>query len=563
MSAEVKRFVRAEANTDDVRAAMRSVLVSIEGAFTNVERLKPRTRLALALSLLSDRESPRIRNLTEPLRQELLRANVDERHYWLSTFYTLLMSANMRRDMATFFTPPAIVHHLIAQTEKAGLDLRTAHVIDPAAGGAAFVSSLAGRMTELGCRAEDIRGRLSGIEIDEHLALLGELLVCDRLSDRFDSGKRSIQVADSLRVGKIAAYDAVFVNPPYGRLLGLGENIPKEWLDFCARNHVNKYALFVDLAFRMAKPGGLVATVTPSSFLAGSLFQNLRAYIRSKAEVVRVDVLERKDVFHDVQQDACVSVFRILTKGSSSASAFKPRLGRIDRNWKFEEVGTITAASTEIKAPWVLPEHDDTDDALRRCTTRLTDYGVTPKAGYFVWNREQDRLHHGKKTGTAYPLFWATNIRPGAPCKPRSKSGVGIDYVSFEKDNPGIIRRSSIVLQRTTNSKQPRRLVAAIIPRQVVKRHKGFVCENHTIALVPHARTNLSLLCKLLNSKAVDKRFRRIGGTSSISISALKDLPLPDPRHLCVAVSRTKDFEKAVEAAYEASSKRKVVDKAA
>ncbi|ABD07239.1 hypothetical protein RPB_2534 [Rhodopseudomonas palustris HaA2] len=563
MSAEVKRFVHDEANTERIRVAMRAAIANIETNLVPVERLQPRTRLALAVSLLGGDHAPRKQKFTAGLRNELLKVDADQRHYWLSTFYTLLMSATLRRDMATFFTPPAIVRHLLARAENAGLDLTTARVIDPAAGGAAFVSTLAGRMTELGCKTDDIKKRLSGIEIDEHLALLGEILLRDRLNETRAAARRSIQVGDSLKIAKTAFYDAVFVNPPYGRLLGLGPQLPESWLAFAARGHINRYALFIDLAFRMAKPGGLVATVTPSSFLAGSLFQRLREYIRSKAEVVRIDILERKDVFHDVQQDACVSVFRMRSQ-SACLPAFVPKLGRVDRNWHFQEIGTITAASSAQGAPWVLPERaDGSDEALRSCRSRLSDYGVTPKAGYFVWNREKERLQSGRKFGTDFPLIWARNIKPGDPCKPRSKSGTGIDFVSFDKDNPGIIRRSAIILQRTTNSRQPRRLVAAVIPRQVVKRHKGFVAENHTILLIPHERSNLSLLCKLLNSKAVDKRFRCIGGTSSISISALKDLPLPDPRDMRTAMSRIKDFETAVEVAYEASRKRKTVERAA
>src|SRR5439155_26881374 len=137
----------------------------------------------------------------------------------------------------------------------------------------------------------------------------------------------------SLAFDEAAGYDAVFVNPPYGRILGLSGEISAEWLAVSAPGHVNKYALFMDLAFRMAKPGGLVATVSPSSFVSGPLFEKLRVSIRTRAEVVRIDVLERKDVFHDVQQDACVTIFRMLSAGIQNARHFAPKFGRVDRNW--------------------------------------------------------------------------------------------------------------------------------------------------------------------------------------------------------------------------------------
>jgi adenine-specific DNA-methyltransferase len=563
MVADVAHLIARDAAPESFRTLVRTTVSEIESSFTSVDRLQSRTRLALTLSLLEDgtQSSPRFGRPTAGLRAELNKLDVDDRHYWISTFYTLLMSTSVRREKATYITPPAIVRHLIRQAERADLDLKTATVIDPAAGGAAFVSSLAGRMTELGCEAGDIKSRISGIEIDPHLALLGEALVRDRLgAHRGKSKSKLIRIADSLSVTEAAKYDAVFVNPPYGRILGLGNEIAPGWLAFCAPGHVNRYALFIDLAFRMAKPDGLVATVTPSSFISGPLFEKLRENIRTRADVVRIDVLERKDVFHDVQQDACVSIFRMKGASPVSSRLFAPKVGRIDRNWKFAEAGVVTTGDGRLTAPWILPGGDS---AFERCLARLEDYGVVPKAGYFVWNRELHRLQRGKKTGTAFPLFWGTNIKPGKPCLPQSRAGQGIDFVSFEEDNPAIIRQPSILLQRTTNSKQPRRLVAATIPRGVLTKYRGFVGENHTIALIPDGRANLSLLCKLLNTNAVDKRFRRVGGTSSVSIAALRNLPLPNPMHLRSAMRKTDDFEAAVELAYAMSGIRPSVSRAA
>ncbi|WLA61408.1 Eco57I restriction-modification methylase domain-containing protein [Bradyrhizobium diazoefficiens] len=553
MVAQIAHLLARDAAPERIRALIRTTISEIEGKFTTIDRLQARTRLTITLSLLEgsvQQASPRFGRLTAILRDELNKLDVDDRHYWISTFYTLLMSTSARREKATYFTPPAIVRHLIGQAEKADLDLRTARVIDPAAGGAAFVSSLAGRMTELGCSSADIKSRISGIEIEPHLALLGEALVRDRLGS-LRSKSRLIRTGDSLTFNEVAKYDAVFVNPPYGRILGLKNEIPAEWRAFSAPGHVNRYALFMDLAFRMAKPGGLVGTVTPSSFISGPLFDKLRENIRTRTDVVRIDVLERKDVFHDVQQDACVAIFRMKSVARTGAKSLAPKVGRLDRNWKFAEDGAVTTADARLTAPWILPGEDS---AFECCLARLADYGVQPKAGYFVWNREQDRLLRGKKTGSAFPLFWGTNIKPGKPCLPRSKDGRSVDFVAFKEDNSGIIRKPSILLQRTTNSKQQRRLIAAAVPRKVLKKYKGFVGENHTIALVPEGRANLSLLVRLLNTDAVDKRFRQVGGTSSISISALRNLPLPSPEHLRTALQKSDDFEGAVELAYSMSA---------
>lgn len=558
----------AVAAANDVRAALRSAIAGIEASFNSIEKLQPRTRLSLALSLLDgfSQTGTKFAKATANLSQVLALLDIDERHYWISTFYTLLIHTSLRREKATYFTPPAIVRHLIQRSELAGLDLTKARIIDPAAGGAAFVSSIAGRMVELGCHVRDIRTRLTGIEIDPHLALLGDALVCDRLGEPFDrkAQKAILRVGDSLRLGQNPIrHDAVFVNPPYGRILNANSEFVPDWDAVSAPGHINRYALFIDLAFRLVKPGGLVAVVSPSSFLSGGLFARLRESIRSRAEVLRVDILERQDVFHDVQQDTCVSLFR--AKAPGTAKLFAPSCGRIDSEWRFSECGIISAPGTAPTSPWIIPDQTGDDrGAMDRCVSRLSDYGVTPRAGYFVWNREEHRLSRGARKPGAYPLFWAKNIRPGKQCHPTSKTHRGVDFVTFEVPTAGIVRTPSIILQRTTNSKQAKRLVAAVIPRKVVKKYRGFVTENHTILLTPNGgRPALKLLCKLLNSAAVDRRYRRIGGSTSISVGSLKNLPLPDPRCLQTAMSRLADFEEAVELAYALSAAASMRAKAA
>lgn len=541
----------------DVRAVLRSAITGIEATFNSIESIQPRTRIALALSLLGLYPGTKYAKATTSLAVTLSTLNIDERHYWISTFYTLLINASVRREKATYFTPPAIVRHLIATAEQAGLDLTKARIIDPAAGGAAFVSSIAGRMAELGCGVRDIRTRLTGIEIDQHLALLGEALVADRLGEPFDieADRRILRVGDALKLGQNSIkYDAVFVNPPYGRILSSTLEFVPEWDSVSSAGHVNRYALFIDLALRLAKPGGLVAVVSPSSFISGSLFGRLRESIRSRADILRIDALERQDVFHDVQQDTCVSLFR--AKEGKASRLFAPSYGKIDSNWRFSECGIVTAATPAATSPWIIPDPDGDDDgAMDKCTSRLVDYGVTPKAGYFVWNREEHRLSRGCKKRGAYPLFWAKNVHPGKPCHPASKTHPGVDFVTFDAPTSAIVRTAAIILQRTTNSKQPRRLVAGFIPWKVAKKYRGYVSENHTILLLPNGgRPALKLLCKLLNSAAVDRRYRRIGGSSSVSVGSLKSLPLPDLRSLQSAMSRLADFEQAVELAYALSA---------
>src|SRR5258708_8039986 len=103
MSAEVMRLAVRETTTESIGALIRTTVSGIENSFNTVDRLQPRTRLALALSLLEGgvRKTRRFERPTAALATELAKLNVDDRHYWISTFFTLLMTLSLRHENAT------------------------------------------------------------------------------------------------------------------------------------------------------------------------------------------------------------------------------------------------------------------------------------------------------------------------------------------------------------------------------------------------------------------------------------------------------------------------------
>lgn len=472
---------------------------------------------------------------------------IDHRHYWIGSFYTLLLPQAQRRKQSAYFTRPEIAEHLLRQLEEQGADFRTARVLDPAAGGAAFLSTIAARMKELGCSPRNIISRIRGIEIDPQLAELSRLLIADRLGiDRVP--ETVITVGDALTTDLRQSFDIVVANPPYGRVPQTA--LPDDkWMSVCHPNHVNLYALFIDLCLRHTKPEGHLGFVVPSSFIAGPLYCKLRASIRERSHVKLIGHIEcREEFFLDVLQD--VSLLALQRKPSSSqrrASAIKPvSFARIDSAGLCKP-GPSFKLPNELADGWVLPSTTDT----ARGGATLQDYHCRVTSGYFVWNRQIHRMRRRPlKRGEWVPLFWACNIRANERCLPRSKDGKGIDYVRFDEPSDAILRGPSILLQRTTNNKQKRRLIAGVVkPNAVIA--QGYVSENHTIVVRPTEKTcDLKLVCQLLNCEAVDRRYRQISGTASISTLLLRMLDLPQPECLRRAMAKEPDFEKAVELAY-------------
>lgn len=467
---------------------------------------------------------------------------MDERHYWIGTLYTLMLPGKVRRSQATYFTPPAVADAVIDMAIAAGFDLAKDDVLDPAAGGAAFLSTLAGRMSIAEMPPREVAHRLNGIEIDEGLAVLSRRLITERLGAPLP--REVIVAGDALRYPIPASYGLVIANPPYGRM-SLDDVQGHAWKRVAHSGHVNKYALFTELCFRHAKPGGVVALVIPSSFRAGPLYDRMRAFIRSQGEVLSIGSIAGRDgVFVDVAQDISVLVARKGKPHTRGAMVSFPVVGRA------VTIETAVEQSLPQQAgdAWPLPATDPRDVG----GATLADYGITARAGYFVWNREKhrlvDKLGRGQR---GFPLIWAKNVRLNEDCRPAGKKNQKADFVTFDGDSAAIVKAAAAVMQRTTNDKQPRRLVAAMVDPAVVEKWGGFVTENHTIVLTADDRGKLRTAIALLNTAAVDQRYRRVSGTAAVSVTLLRQLDLPTPAAFASALAGTDgDAEVAALAAY-------------
>jgi adenine-specific DNA-methyltransferase len=312
---------------------------------------------------------------------------------------------------------------------------------------------------------------------------------------------------------------------------------------------VNRYALFSGLATRMVRPGGVVVLVIPASFLTGPLFAPLREHFRRTCHVEEIVMLASRDgAFLDVTQDACVLTLTRASADITSARGVTP-FAILSDTGELESRGVVEFPSPP-GAPWRLPgKVSDSSEAL----FTLENYGVEAKSGYFVWNREVARMTT-RHSRNAVPLIWAENIRPGSACWPAARRGHGVDFVTFSSRSDVVIRESAIVMQRTTNNRQSRRLVAAVVPSDVIKRYGGFISENHTIVIRrKDAAADLGAFCALLGTEAVDQEFRRLSTGAHVSVTALRSLRLPDPHLFSTALRRTGDPERAAAEAYRAA----------
>ncbi|HVA11902.1 MAG TPA: N-6 DNA methylase [Stellaceae bacterium] len=498
----------------------------------------------------------------------------DERHYWIASLYALLMPKARRKRLAAYFTPPHLAHHAIRVMMGAGIRPGHHRILDPACGGAAFLVPLAAQVAEAGhergARAktiiQDIQKSLHGVEIDGDLAGLSHALLNDLLDDEIENSglllDRLVQRADTLRLEKPGElYDAVIGNPPYGRILRPSAALLKRYRPVIADGYVNLYTLFVEQALQWVRPGGVVCLIIPMSFVGGPYFAALRERILQSASVLRLDLIDkRSDVFLDVLYDLCVVLLR-KNGGPGRRSTPKSALLRIDE--PDLDLGLVDLPAAPNRRVWVLPDVTDNHALFRPGFETLTDYGYLTKTGYFVWNREKHRYRTGKKPRVGeVPLFSAHNVRANQRSEPRDDETSALGFVRISKSSAAVVHSDSVIVQRTSNRRQKRRLIAGIVRQKDAIGARGFVTENHTIIVIPDPtkRQKLSLrtVCRLLNTAAVDARFRRISGSVSVSTKALRELPLPAAADVRKSFAKRKlNDDEAATDAYEASAARK------
>jgi adenine-specific DNA-methyltransferase len=424
--------------------------------------------------------------------------------------------------------------------EQAGTDWGSARVLDPACGGGAFLAPLARRMLQAleGWSTEDkaqhIAHHLAGLEIDPFAAWLSQVFLeivfregCPDFSSYLPT---LVQIQDTLQENPQSSFDLVIGNPPYGRVRLSKES--REKFKNSLYGHANLYGLFTDQALSFVKPGGQVAFVTPTSFLAGQYFKNLRQLLGQKAPPVSFAFISaRNNVFENVLQETMLAVYHRAgghVRGSIQVlDVVRPE------QLKLLPVGTFQLP-TDPSEPWAMPRTQEQARLVRRTwsiSTRLKDLGFKVNTGPLVWNRHKPQLRDESGPGR-YPLIWAESVSAAGSFQFRAEKRGHKPYFEVvpHRDNWLTIDKPCVLLQRTTAKEQKRRLIAAELPAAFLQKHNKAVVENHLNMIVPvNDEPGLSprTIAALMNSRIMDQIFRCINGSVAVSAYELEALPLP------------------------------------
>ena len=488
---------------------------------------------------------PSAEALADSLGETAAALDAETAAYHIGLTYTCTLPRAHRASMGIYYTPPCLTARLIAQATASGVDWATCRVLDPACGGGAFLAPVARRILDelADCSprilVENIANRLHGYEIDPFGAWLSQaaldavLLPVTRTTGR--QLPVVVTICDSLRKSPPRnRFDLVIGNPPYGRV----SLAPDDRARFrrSLYGHANLYGLFTDMALRHTRVGGVVAYVTPTSFLAGEYFKNLRALLGRDAPPATLDfVSTRKGVFDDVQQETLLATYK---RGSEPAPVAVHEISPVNgSDLAVDDAGSF-AFPADPSGPWILPRSSlqaPLVASLCDMKHRLADWGYTVSTGPLVWNRYKDQL--ATRPGrNRHPLIWAEAVTSDGRFIWRAEKRNHTPWFEIRDGDDWLVTTSlCVLLQRTTAKEQSRRLIAAALPKDFLDDHGAVVIENHLNMLRPLEKrppVPAAVLAAFLNTAAADRAFRCVSGSVAVSAYELEALPLPAPEDL-------------------------------
>ncbi len=171
---------------------------------------------------------------------------------------------------------------------------RDLRICDPACGDGAFLRAAVTVLAEW-MPVADARRCLVGVDIDAAAIA------------RADLPGATLVVGDALALdwSALGAFDAVIGNPPYIRQERLDKTNLRDWQT--GGGVADLYVYFVELAHRIARPGGRYCLIVPDKWLTAAYGRRLRGFLAERGSVEGLVDFARADaLFADADAFPCI-----------------------------------------------------------------------------------------------------------------------------------------------------------------------------------------------------------------------------------------------------------------
>lgn len=446
------------------------------------------------------------------------------------------LPASVRRASGIYYTPGAVADALLADVPG-----RADRIIDPSCGGGAFL------LGALRARIVDSPNTLFGVDSDPVAVEIA------RLSVFIESGadpamigpiRLNIRCNESLThdwADEAGSFDAVFGNPPFVDSETMTRESPalraavrKRYAS--ARGNWDLSVPFVDLALRLARPGGIVALVVPRQILGSDYAAALQSALL-RHEIVAVRDLDGSDLF----DGAAAPVALLTVRKRAPARGHHVQFTTLDSSLRATSRTRWPQTALESLPPghMLAPLSPDAAPLLGRLRTSgclrgvasVSD-GATTAEAYRIRDALKEREVGGPdavrlvNTGTIDPFVTRWGERPTVYLKRRLVRPV-IDREALSRIAP----------RRLAQADQPKVVVAGLCRRiEAVALPGGWLCAKSAVLVLPRDGVCPLALAAYLNAPSTSALHRALFAGRSLGRGALhiaprqlEQLPVPDP----------------------------------
>lgn len=225
------------------------------------------------------------------------------------------------RSLGVVYTPPEVTEPMTRVAlepllrGRAADELLALRICDPAIGEGAFLLAAVGVVAEhlvaAGVPPGDARSAAArcvhGVDVDPRAVAAARTAL--------GVGAEQLRVGDALALDWPEAFPAVFArggfdavigNPPYVRQEHLAAHKPLLRRYASYDGAADLYVYFVELAHRLARPGGRFCLITPNKWLTAGYARALRGHLAAQHSVEGVVDLGRTALFGDADAFPCI-----------------------------------------------------------------------------------------------------------------------------------------------------------------------------------------------------------------------------------------------------------------
>lgn len=336
-------------------------------------------------------------------------------------------------------------------------------------------------------------------------------------------------------------FDIVISNPPYFKI---GRAEPRALVAAeVVHGQPNIYSLFMAISAPLLRKNGDFVFLIPRSFASGSYFQKFRTFFFQKVRPTSIHVFEsRRDAFKRdevLQENVILTGIRRdswhLNAGSEATLEISSSTGVSDitrpQRRRVAMKSALNLSSSDRVLRLALCDEDaEALETVDRWTCDLLSLDLSISTGPVVPFRSTDSIGKvGSVPHTHSPLLWMNHVQAMRVIWPIKRHKP--EYICRKGAKGLLVQNKNYVLMRRFSAKEePRRLTAApYIADSISTPDVGL--ENHLNYIHRpgggFSEDEVWGLATLFNSRLLDTYFRCVSGTTQVSATELRAMPLP------------------------------------